>query len=52
MMKILITLFLMMVTVPIVGSILGSVVGMRAEGGVMTTIFAAWGATIYFVWFA
>lgn len=49
--KILITIGLMAVSVPMVGAILGLGIGIKGEKFVYPTVLLTWGTIIYIVWF-
>ena len=49
--KILITVVLMAVCVPVVGAIMGLGIGMKGEKFVYPTVLVTWGVIIYLVWF-
>ena len=49
--KILITIGLMMIAMPIVGIVLGLGIGHKAEKLVYPIVLILWGTIIYIVWF-
>lgn len=50
--KILGTILMLLAAVPVVGSTLGLLIGWKAEGAVVPTIFVLWGVIIYYMWLA
>ncbi len=49
--KILITIALMAVSVPLVGAIIGLGIGHKGEKLVYPTVLITWGTIIYIMWF-
>jgi hypothetical protein len=49
--KLLITIGLMVVSVPVVGAIIGLGIGIKGEKFVYPTVLITWGTIIYMVWF-
>jgi hypothetical protein len=50
-MKLLITIGLMAISVPVVGSIIGLGIGIKGEKFVYPTVLITWVTIIYMVWF-
>jgi len=49
--KLLITIVLMVISMPVVGTILGLGFGFKAEKFVYPLVLIAWGIVIYIMWF-
>ena len=49
--KALLTLALMLVTVPVVGTVVGLVIGRKGENLVIPAILVSWGVIVYCIWF-
>lgn len=50
--KILITIGLMLISMPVIGAFWGLIIGRKAEPFVYPTVLTVWGIIIYQVWFA